>query len=272
MSKLGVIYVAFGAPYLAMSLVSAATLRATNPDVPIMIVTNVAREPPHVYWWREHTGDVWQYVEGETDANRLTKTDIFRLSPFENTLYLDCDTAVLADISQINFFLDYFDLLMMYQSNPGTDRKRTLFDGALPYSTIGHFNGGVVAFRKNKEAEKFFRLWNERYRSMNIKRDQPSLVEALYISDARLLPLQPAWNAGQSIKEHARRRKDIVVWHYKTRTEARLEALIRGAGTWWNSTLGDRIAIEAFVCRRRRWRTRTKSGIISSLRDLLRGQ
>ena len=34
MASFGVIYVAFGAPYLAMALTSLISLRVTNPNVP----------------------------------------------------------------------------------------------------------------------------------------------------------------------------------------------------------------------------------------------
>jgi hypothetical protein len=45
MGQVGVIYVAFGAPYLAMSLVSIASLRVSNPFTPVCVVTNVCEKP-----------------------------------------------------------------------------------------------------------------------------------------------------------------------------------------------------------------------------------
>ena len=71
MENFGVIYVAFGAPYLAQALVSAISLRVTNPDVPVCIVTNVVREPPRLAWWSPE--DHWIFLEKETADNRNAK-------------------------------------------------------------------------------------------------------------------------------------------------------------------------------------------------------
>ena len=80
MENFGVIYVAFGAPYLAQALVSAISLRVTNPDVPVCIVTNVVREPPRLAWWSPE--DHWIFLEKETADNRNAKLRMNELSPF----------------------------------------------------------------------------------------------------------------------------------------------------------------------------------------------
>ena len=52
MDEFGVVYVAFGAPYLAMALVSVVSLRVTNPTVQVCVVTNVVRDEPRTPWWK----------------------------------------------------------------------------------------------------------------------------------------------------------------------------------------------------------------------------
>jgi hypothetical protein len=112
MSELGVCFTAFGAPYLAMALTSSLSLRATNPNVPICMVTNVTDRTPDVSWWSPARGDVWLPVERDTVDNRLAKVDVYGYSPFPKTLFLDCDTFVVGRLERVDQFLDHFDVLL----------------------------------------------------------------------------------------------------------------------------------------------------------------
>ena len=85
MENFGVIYVAFGAPYLAQALVSAISLRVTNPDVPVCIVTNVVREPPRLAWWSPE--DHWIFLEKETGSAEKTMIDRIYREDFERFGY-----------------------------------------------------------------------------------------------------------------------------------------------------------------------------------------
>ncbi len=146
MATFGVVYVAYGAPYLAMAVTSLISLRVTNPTVPVCIITNVVKELPSQPWWQPEIGDRWIVLEEETGANRNAKTSVYGLSPFDLTLYLDCDTMVLGDLSPIPGYLEYFDLLLspVYRPNPRT--KRRILEGKYRYTEDGHFNGGVFGF------------------------------------------------------------------------------------------------------------------------------
>jgi len=92
-----------------------------------------------------------------------------------------------------------------------------LFDGAVQFGEIGSFNSGVMGFKKAPNVEEFFDYWTKLYRR-HPKRDQPSLAEALYKSNVRLLPLPRKWNEGDLTYGNNRTRREVAIWHYKARS------------------------------------------------------
>ena len=248
----GVVYLAFGAPYLAMALVSAASLRATNPSVPICVFTNVTKHPPDVSWWGELAEDRWVFIEDRSEMNRQYKTDMLAITPFDRTLFLDCDTFVVGDLDRIWGLLDHFDLVVRPVPRPG-DRSVRILQGSLRLGDVTHFNTGVLGFRRTDATADFFRRWNDGFRAMKLGVDQPAFVEALFTSRARLYPLRSEFNEEEVWKLSREARERVVVWHYKCRTADRVtRRLIRSALSWFGATEADRDELEALFRVRRR--------------------
>jgi hypothetical protein len=245
-SDLGVIYLAFGRPFLAMGLCSIASIHRTNPQVPVCVVTNVCEAPPAGFPWREGF-DHWTFVSRRNAENRLLKTAIYEWSPFEKTLYLDCDTVVVGDMSLMSFFLDYFDMAMrLTRGQFFRGRKDGLiFDGTMQCHRLPHWNGGVVAFRKGEPARDFFSMWNASYKKLGVKRDQPSLAETVFKSTCRVMPLDERWNnsdrfsGGGRLYESADFRDETVIWHYKTDFDGPLYREIIAADRLLDGSLPD---------------------------------
>ncbi len=247
-SSFGVTYVAFGAPYLAMALVSMVSLRVTNPSVPVCIVTNVVEKAPdHLPWWR--ADDHWTFLNSTTGDNRHAKLRVYELSPFEQTVFLDCDTLVLDDILKLRQYLVYFDVLMKLFYSP-FKKRRPLLNGQFRYSEDGHFNSGVIAFRKSAAAERFFSVWQEQFSRMAYHLDQPSLVEAWFLTEAKIFPLPFFWNSGDKWAHPTARRK-IIIWHYKVRLEPYLEQAVCGAVRWFGGTELHRKETEEYLALKR---------------------
>ena len=266
MAQLGVLYVAFGAPYLSMALISAASVRATNPQAQLCILTNVTGAYPAVDWWVPSRGDLWIYMKEPTKQNRSVKTALHRHSPFENTLFLDCDTIVRKNFSTIGILLDYFDIVLK-TGEDGPDRKRALLNGALAYGETVHFNSGVIGFRKNSATEEFFSLWHAMFQERGKSRDQPSLVEALCASRVRLFPLHSKWNHGDYWYLPRPSREGIGIWHYKARgMDHRIEKLLRQSVHWFGGDKAASDEVEKFILRRRSQR---KNWTIRNIRKTL---
>ena len=256
--EFGVVYVAFGPPFLAMAVTSVLSLRVTNPNIPVCLVTNVTDRPPTVPWWNPSRGDVWRFLERPTGDNRLIKTDIYRYSPFQKTLFLDCDTFVVGSLDRIPVFLTYFDLVFRFVNQPcRVNPTQRVLDEGLQFHQISHFNSGVIGFRKNPITEAFFRTWGERFIRMGIARDQPSLMEACFLSQARIYPLREEWNQGDFWNRGPAYRRNIVIWHYKARSwDRRLEHLVQQAVRWYQGSEADALEVERYVKDRRAYQNR----------------
>jgi hypothetical protein len=250
--EFGAIYLAFGAPYLAMALNSVASLRVFNPSVPVCILTNVVDQPPETTWWKSVPGSHWLFFDRTTDKNRDFKTHIYDYSPFHKSVYIDCDTLVLSDVTDLSLFLDYFDVLLKPSERPGkTDRNKKILGSSFPYSKLTHFNGGVLGFRKAANVKQFFDCWRTRYNQLNFRRDQPSLVEALFYSDVRIFPLRRKWNCSDRWYAKNELRLDVAIWHYKTRMDRHLEHQVMRAVDWFSDNPQHLQDVKAFILQQR---------------------
>ncbi len=217
MSELGILYLAFGRPYLAMALLSARSARATNPDLPIRIVTNVTDRAPAARFWDPERDEV-VYASVDTAKNRDVKTRANQYSPFVKTVLLDCDTVVLGDLSPARELLRYFDVALRLKREP--QRRKGKGDcvvlNGLHVEELPHWNSGVILFRSSPEVDVFFRDWNRCFRAMGSGFDQVSLVEAVFTTEARVLSLEDRWNATDPGWGRQRWRRTARVFHYAT--------------------------------------------------------
>lgn len=175
----GITYIAFGKKYISEAIHSAKSVKLHNPDLSICIFTDCEIKSPY-----------FDSITVIKPSHRRPKVDYLFQSPYEYTLYLDSDTEVLSDISQIFDVLEKFDLAAAYDHNRKRTRPSTLIPAydAIPY-TFPEFNSGVLAFRKTEETQRFFHSWQEhfyRYQEESHGLDQPSFRIALWNSNLRL--------------------------------------------------------------------------------------
>lgn len=213
----GVFYVAFGHSYLAKALASARSVKEHNPDLGTAVVTNVpAPGLPHF--------DHFEYVVEEDASNRLYKTRPHKLSPFERTLFLDCDTLVQANLSELFDYLKWFDAALYFMgpripktASQAERNDRRILDGRR-VGDLPHWNSGVIAFKQSPAALDLLDRWHERFRALGFPSDQPALVEAIFHSPARVLSLDYRWNCPAPTAEKNPELVKIV--HYKRLADA----------------------------------------------------
>jgi len=210
--RCGVMYVAFGYEYLVMALYSLASLKRIHPEVKTALLTNIAL--------KKDSGaapffDTVIHVDAGDKENRLYKTRLYEYSPFERTLFLDCDTLVKGNVSKGFVFLNRFDIALRLHHYPIVTN---LGDIHLDIDTdyFPHWNSGVLFFKKAAKVEEFFKKWHETYKQFSYARDQFALVHSLYYSDVRILSLDLSWNAGQDILSRDKKiQRNIKVFHYR---------------------------------------------------------
>lgn len=214
----GVVYVAFGYEYLVLAAHSARTLKRHNAGLTTLLVTNVAVEPL--------TADgllLFDQVilsSEESAANRKFKLAVDEVTPFDRTVYLDCDTEVRGDLWPAFRLLETYDMAVRLLNKP-TTANFEVYPGHTARSLgMAEWNAGVLFFRKSEGSSAVFRKWREIFVTEQMSRDQPALLRAILATpDVRLLPLPPEWNAKPSVLDEyyqvQRHPESIRIFHYR---------------------------------------------------------
>jgi lipopolysaccharide biosynthesis glycosyltransferase len=121
--------------------------------------------------------------------------------PYDFNIYMDTDTAVIDDISELFVLLQRFDLAASH----GVGAKGRRFNGkaveGIP-ECFAEYNTGVVCFRRNNKTHEVFEKWLNLYagESGDIH-DQIAFRKATYQSDLSLYVLPPEYNylAGMAV-------------------------------------------------------------------------
>jgi hypothetical protein len=143
----GILYGAVGAEYFAEAVISARSSLRHN-DLPHVVFTDADRDAGH--------GIEVRVVE-PSENPYADKIRSMLASPFERTIYLDSDTYVLDDLSDLYALLDRFDLAACH--SPG---YRGLSDPDVPASFY-ELNTGLVAWRREPETTAFLEDWLATY-------------------------------------------------------------------------------------------------------------
>lgn len=218
-SRKGALYVAFGPAFLAMALYSAASLRKRDPSVGIALMTN--QHPSERL--KDATAlfvDRWLVSDLPNSQNRGIKTRPDLHTPFEETVYLDCDTIVLRPLDDLFLTMQWFDVGARLHPHPRVKGNEIL--GGVSAQRLPHWNGGVVAFRSTSGATALFQEWHKAHRRLAQASptgkvgDQWALVEAVCTSPARFVGLDLRWNCQLADYLSHDARIEPSVLHYKS--------------------------------------------------------
>jgi hypothetical protein len=112
-------------------------------------------------------------------------------TPFERTVFLDTDTWLCEPVPEMFSILDRYDVAMAHAP------MRFTATSAVP-PTFPECNSGVIAYQLNDRTRSLFALWEklyqERLTSTGVIDDQPSLRDALWLSDVSFAALPPEYN------------------------------------------------------------------------------
>ena len=183
--KRGILYAATGKKCLAEAIVSVKSVRRYMPEIATAIYTDYPEEA------KGYFDEVYNIQPNE--ITRLNKIDPLSQSPFDQTLYLDSDTYVCDDLTELFLLLDKFDLCIAHAPY----RKNAVNDRYIP-EAFPQLNSGVMLYRKSHNTAIFFHKWRERFllmlESHSKTEDQFSLREVIYESELRIYILPPEYN------------------------------------------------------------------------------
>jgi len=201
---IGVVYLAFGYEYCIQAVRSVCSLKTIHPNLNVSIVTNIPlnRTINGVinYNGTEVGPELFDeviYIDDETDTNRQYKTSINKYTPYDKTLFLDCDTVVKRQIVQGFQFLDYADLAAVPRPIPSRAMSER-WDGDIHVDGIDienttTFYSGVFFFNASDKSD-FFMSWKSTFNNFGYQYDQYSFTNAIIETNVDYLPLPILWN------------------------------------------------------------------------------
>ncbi|MEA5514836.1 hypothetical protein [Nodularia sp. UHCC 0506] len=165
-------------------------------------------------------------LENPVLASRIAKISLYEASPFEKTIFLDCDICLLSPIGEIFDDLNHHDLVITKDVVPCMTEAQTLlrsnqswteetnvvpiFQAAnLPVTenTI-HYNSGMMAFRRTPTVEHLFLEYSRFFKDVILKnqdifrvRDQGALAAAIEVVKPNIKTLSPTYNFLSKWKE-----------------------------------------------------------------------
>ncbi len=180
----GVLYVATGDEYIKEATRSAKQTRR-HMDVPIAII---ADQHPNSEVFDEII------IDSDPKFSSVDKPRNLLKSPFEKTLYLDCDAFVLDSVSELFQLLDYYELLIATDPNEAgkvynSDENASDLPKSLPI-----FQTGVVAYRNSKSVEILIETWTDTATNNNYKYEQTAFRESIYKHDIKWMTISHLYN------------------------------------------------------------------------------
>ena len=180
-SNTGVVYVAQGRDYLELAKQSAETLRRYNKNISVVVFTD-----------QDVTPGLFDSVRPIADG-ATPKLACLKHTPFDRTLYLDCDTLVAAPLGDLFGILDRFDLAVAHDVRRKSQLIRQGGAVQTPYA-FPQMNAGVILYRIHEKVSRFLSDWEKRYTEIGSARDQISFRDLLWESDIRFYVMPPEFN------------------------------------------------------------------------------
>ena len=166
MAKYGVVYLAMGPAYAVLAGLSIKTLKKFS-DIPVTVIVDDS-----VKFHSESLGaDTIKCISNLVSENRTIKSRIYEMSPYENTLFIDCDTIINGDVAGCFHYLEYFDIAIKQRTKAFSRLGKgslTLFNGKHIVSELPHWNSGVIVFKRNKKTKKCFKIGRNYSQNSNI--------------------------------------------------------------------------------------------------------
>lgn len=185
----GIIYVATGNRCRREAAFSLISLIKSNPSIPITVFTDRTDE----FGAFEHPRITYELIF-DPHFSYIDKLFGFLNSPYEKTLFIDADTIVVGDLSDLSQLLDYYDFCAIQDptnphAHPPQDYTFTVPD------SFAEFNTGVVLYRKNEKVIQLFEDWLDLYKRVpSFRTDQDPLREVIYSSTVRTHVLPKNYN------------------------------------------------------------------------------
>lgn len=187
----GYIYAATGEKYVTLARRAARALRLIHPDAQIDLFSD---EPL--------TDSVFDEIHILDRATTRPKIEALSRSRFDQTLYLDADTLVIAPIDDVFELLGKYEFLAAQGRGSNMSPAYARISRGVPHS-FPMVNSGVVALKKCKNNEALLADWAESWHGREAGPDQPHLRQLLFNSPVLFGTLPHEYNMMMLARLHA---------------------------------------------------------------------
>src|SRR5688572_13104221 len=106
----GVLYIVSGVEHINLAIRSAQSVKKTNPNMPIHLFADIEKQN----FQFDEQANLFTSWENIPNPHSRSKVDYMARTPFERTLYLDTDTRVICDLTDVFNLLDQFDIALAH--------------------------------------------------------------------------------------------------------------------------------------------------------------
>lgn len=167
------------------------------------------------------------HVHKVPGGNLLSKTQMYDVSPFDNTLFLDADT-VLCNNPEFGFKQSSKHGLAICLERASV-LKRWEPEIRLTLPDYPEYNTGVIFFKKDQRTQLWFQAWADMARRLAFWNDQPSFALACYEYGCSPFVLPENWNYRRYCKTDFSL-TPIQIWHNAEPISPELMSEIRSKG------------------------------------------
>lgn len=197
--KAGFLYIARGEKYIEEACLSVASLKKHNPDYPAV-----------AYFDKDIKAECFDEVRLLDQPGLSVKEEkpyFLKQTPFEKTVFLDSDTYICGDLSELFTLLDHYALALAHAP------YRYTYPLEKVPACFPEFNTGVIVFKSTPDVNALFERWLTTYRELHTKtlndlswqnpgtgirgaltRDQPAFRSEVYGSRIQVATLPPEYN------------------------------------------------------------------------------
>jgi hypothetical protein len=157
MSNKGFLIYAEGHEYLEQAYLCALSLKASNNEFPVSVVTNETVEQKHKDIFDKIVNIPW-YTSSKTQLKTENRWKLYHASPYNETIVLDSDIIVLQNLDYFWHFLKNYNLY--YPTTVFTYRKEKVtadyYRKAFTANNLPNFYNCVHYFKKTDWTKNFF--------------------------------------------------------------------------------------------------------------------